>query len=223
MTLATLDVRSKVSLTRSIHLAASCGDIQSLKELFAAGGDINARNKRGLNALYYAINKEKHVAAAWLVRHGIDIHAVFPKTGNMALHYALHRVAAKEVLLRLLARGARIDDLRICGAVSIKYAPLLAAVGFEWHEGRERCIQTTSKHEFQAAVDRAINVVGGRRFVIVRVRMLEICVALQYLRLPALVTALILEESFLYGKLVPCHLTWQLATAVKHFRDKKDA
>jgi hypothetical protein len=56
------------------------------------------------------------------------------------------------------------------------------------------------------------------RFIVERVRMLEICIALQMLRLPALVTLTVLDQTNANAKLSPLHWKWDLVTKVKHFR-----
>jgi hypothetical protein len=57
------------------------------------------------------------------------------------------------------------------------------------------------------------------RVLMIKDRATEICVALQSLRLPALITVMILDESWqVLTKLVPLHLKWKIATTIKHFR-----
>jgi hypothetical protein len=52
-------------------------------------------------------------------------------------------------------------------------------------------------------------------------RAIAICTALQHLRLPALVLVTLLDASFpILAQLVPFHLKWRIATAVKHYRQK---
>ena len=204
-----------------MHLAASQGDVRCLIELTECGGDVNACNKHGQNALYFAIKNRQTRAALWLVRNGIDIDAV-TSLGKSALHIALHSVNARSVVFALLARGARVDNLRTCHKTRLAYAPMLAVLGVEWRDGCARAIATRGEEAFYEAMERVTSGVGKHRFRIVRARMLEICLALQYLRFPALVTVCILEAAFLHGDLVPWHLTWNLATAVKHFSDKKE-
>lgn len=59
---------------------------------------------------------------------------------------------------------------------------------------------------------------------IARPRMLEICIALQHLRLPALVTVLLIEEAcWLAGTEFRRAHTWAIAAKVKHWHDKNPA
>jgi hypothetical protein len=50
------------------------------------------------------------------------------------------------------------------------------------------------------------------------VRATEICIALQNLRFPALVTIEILDSACVFALDLPYHLKWALATKVKHFK-----
>jgi len=52
----------------------------------------------------------------------------------------------------------------------------------------------------------------------IRRRCEEVCVALQDLDLPALVTLEIIDAAFVNS--IPMHLKWNLVTAVKHFRQR---
>lgn len=79
-----------------------------------------------------------------------------------------------------------------------------------WHYKHEH-VQLDAR-EGRRILDRAL-------FRLLRARMVEICTALQSLRLPALVTCEILDHSWQrLAWMVPMHLKWKLATAVKHFR-----
>ena len=66
----------------------------------------------------------------------------------------------------------------------------------------------------------ATDYVAQRRFALIKHRALEICIALQALELPALITLRIIQHSWrVLSRLVPMHLKWKLITHVKHFHD----
>jgi hypothetical protein len=54
-----------------------------------------------------------------------------------------------------------------------------------------------------------------------RFYMLEICIALQSLELPALVTVIVLEQTSEFAAMAPFHRKWSIATKVKHFKTAK--
>jgi hypothetical protein len=62
----------------------------------------------------------------------------------------------------------------------------------------------------------AFGALGRALFVLERLRLVEICIALQSLALPALVTVTILEHVSWSAALAPFHQRWAVATAVKH-------
>jgi importin subunit alpha-1 len=68
------------------------------------------------------------------------------------------------------------------------------------------------------AGDKAADSLAKALFVIERARMAEICMAMQALDLPALVTVTILE--FTVAELVKFHKLWEVAVKVKHFAPK---
>jgi hypothetical protein len=71
------------------------------------------------------------------------------------------------------------------------------------------------------AGDKAADTLAKALFVIERARMAEICMAMQALDLPALVTVKVLE--FTVAELVKFHKRWEVAVKVKHFPPTKEA
>jgi hypothetical protein len=55
----------------------------------------------------------------------------------------------------------------------------------------------------------------------IRERATEICVALQELELPALITLEIIDAVFPNSESIIMYKEWQMACAVKHFHDRR--
>ena len=98
------------------------GDHQRVKGLLTAGGDADARDKRGAPLLLVAAGRGHHRTARVLLDAGASVHVVDGSMGVSAMHRAA-QAGSVEILELLLARGAYIDQQ---SAVS-GHTPLLDA------------------------------------------------------------------------------------------------
>ena len=101
----------------SIHDAAYDGNIEAVKQYFAAGTDLNAKNKYGLAPLHYAANKE---IAELLIAEDANVNA---KDDNGST--PLHGVAvggSKEIAELLIAKGADVNAKQKAGDTPLDLA-----------------------------------------------------------------------------------------------------
>ena len=64
----------------------------------------------------------------------------------------------------------------------------------------------------------ALRQINCVRLGFIRWRVFEICIALQMLRFPAMITLQIVDQMNNLAELVPMHLKWNIIVAVKHFK-----
>lgn len=75
-----------------LMIAAYYDHINIMKKLLAYGADINARDKTGINALFYVfigiVKRRNYLRAVrWLVEHGIDLNARHKESGKSVLTF----------------------------------------------------------------------------------------------------------------------------------------
>lgn len=69
-----------------LHFAAADGDLERVRELLAAGHDINAFDDLSKTPLHYAVENENLTVAQFLIEAGADVNANdAEKAGNTAL------------------------------------------------------------------------------------------------------------------------------------------
>lgn len=196
---------------------------KALRELAARGADVkNLRTKSGKSLLHIAVKNKSHNAAVWLMRHDIDIDAVDDE-GCSALDRALREMfGTAAIVMSLLGRGARVDTIADTSKMHRRFAPLLDVVQVDCPAQRAIVIQNSGLARYQERRAVASDVLARTRYNLSKRRMIEICVALQNMRLPALVTLLILEHLFLYADMIPIHRKSALVTTVKHWRERRE-
>jgi ankyrin repeat protein len=193
------------------------------------GVDLEAPNSHDFKCIHVAVIRGNIGALRCFIDVGGDVN------GMTAGRTLLHLASDYECAIALLAAGA---DARARGA---RRSPLRSAV-------RRRFVATahallaggadldapdesgkTAREELDRAgltIDTGMVAVARRdiakaRLDFVRRRALEVCIGLQSLRINALQTCEILQ--FACGpvaELIPIHLWWKIATAVKHFQKK---
>ena len=108
--------------------------------------------------------------------------------------------------------NAQQPVISVCNAVDI--AALFVAAGATMSA---ESIARFDADAIAAAGEDARRKLCRARFLLMRYRALEIATALQFLKLPALVTLYILDAAHQLAPKVPMHLKWTLVTKVKHF------
>jgi ankyrin repeat protein len=127
-----------------------------------------------------------------------------------------------EKLVTMIAAGANIDTDSIVAAASL---PRDRHHDFRLESAFTiACVPLPTATVMPSLPPRLVNwarhCVAARQFELLRWRALEVCIGLQTLDLPALITCEILANVFAPRELfVPFHRVWQLVTNVKHFRD----
>lgn len=100
--------------------AAQNGDVNTVKALLDAGGNVNLKDETGRTLLMYAaLRNHKEVAQA-LLDKGADANAR-SKTGETALSFAA-REGHPEIARALLAKGADVNAEDSSGSAPVVYA-----------------------------------------------------------------------------------------------------
>jgi len=89
--------------------AVSSSDIEAVKELVAAGADVNEKDEEGRSALHFACGYGEVECAEYLIEHGADVNAL-DSSNNTSLHYAAG-YGVKEGLDLLLKHKAKKELL----------------------------------------------------------------------------------------------------------------
>lgn len=177
-------------------------------------------------------------ALFFLFRHGVNI----PNDGEhllcqdvcadaltvlFALGAELNGMTSEstEKLVTMIAAGANIDTDSIIDAASL---PRDRRHKFRLEAAFTiACVTLPTATVVPSLPPRLVNWarhrVAARQFELLRWRALEVCIGLQTLDLPALISCEILANVFAPRELlVPFHRVWQLVTNVKHFRDDRE-
>ena len=91
------------------HYAAECGDIEMLKAVMEAGGDIHARDARGRSPLMRAMQNEHDAAVRMLFAAGGADTVQKDKGGSTILHYAATWRGVDKMFIVQLIRLTGID------------------------------------------------------------------------------------------------------------------
>ena len=116
---------------KSIHTAASGGNIEAVKQHIAAGTDVSAKAKYRRTPLHYAATKE---IVELLIAKGGDVNAK-DKDGGTPLHYAAGR-GRKEVVELLIAKGGDVNAKRVDDKTPLDYAEEKIADLLRKHGGK---------------------------------------------------------------------------------------
>lgn len=180
--------------------AARNGHVGVVRLLIDAGADLDVEAS-GRTALELATSKGHAQIVPLLLAAGAD-----PNRGNewrVPLKSAVYAGREDDVAL-LIAHGADVDVVPRSGSPRI--TALLCAAGWQPDPAAEE----VDPVEFAAAV---------RLFqTLMRGRVIELCVGLQSLRLPALVTLSIVDELLPWARNVRMAAKWDLIVKVKHFK-----
>lgn len=203
--------------------------------LMSRGANVNAVDARGRTVLMAAL---RHYASGGMLRSlmvcGADAYC-FPASDNVfdnesgalalevvgvdAAHWYWDRAEAKEWREEQAKHAMLQQFLADPSSRSLRVWPFME--NFDEMQNRFNAHWLQLRSDFNARVLTERQVFGKKRFEFIRQRAATICMSLFMLRLPALVSVRIIEESFLYTDCIPWHCLWDLAVAVRHFHDKK--
>jgi len=91
----------------SLHKAAAAGHLENVKELLAAGTDVNAKNDRGWTPLRQAAGSGHKEIVELLIANGTNVNAK-DEGGMTPLHWAADR-GHKEIVELLIANGTDVN------------------------------------------------------------------------------------------------------------------
>tara|TARA_Y100001933_G_scaffold190516_1_gene189720 strand:+ start:188 stop:1048 length:861 start_codon:yes stop_codon:yes gene_type:complete len=94
----------------SIHKAAEEGNIYVVKQHLAAGADVNAKNKKGMTPLHFAIYKDNSEIVELLIDKGADVNAKSDDNGDTPLHVSVNN-GQRELVELLIAKGADVNSM----------------------------------------------------------------------------------------------------------------
>lgn len=111
----------------ALRRAASAGDLAKVKELLAAGVDVNAANAYGGTALSFACDKGHATVVDLLLERGADINAKDTFYGNTPLGWAVHHGHA-DIARKLLEKGAQGEEQALITAARLGHGPVVTMI-----------------------------------------------------------------------------------------------
>ncbi|MCK4294126.1 MAG: ankyrin repeat domain-containing protein, partial [Planctomycetes bacterium] len=102
--------------SKSLHEAATAGDVGQVKLHISSGTDVNAKDMTGYAALFYAAQKGHKEVVELLVRAGADVNAQ-DRNGNRPLHYAAYS-GHYDVCEVLVSGGADVGARNLTGGTA---------------------------------------------------------------------------------------------------------
>ena len=97
-----------------IHEAARTGNIEVVKQYLAAGGDVNAKNKKGKTPLHFAAIYDHQEIAELLIAEGADVNTMSNK-GKTPLDWAIEEGHTETADLLRKHGGKTGEDLKAEG------------------------------------------------------------------------------------------------------------
>lgn len=101
------ETESDESLSRSLHIAAANGDLDSVKRIIEKGADINAKDESGRTPLHAASNYGQIDIVKFLLEKNVDVNCV-DKWGRTPLHLAVD-FGSQFVPELLISKGANVN------------------------------------------------------------------------------------------------------------------
>lgn len=138
----------------ALRRAASAGDVAKVKELLAAGVDVNAANSYGGTALAFACDKGQTAVVNLLLEHGADVNAKDRFYGATPLTWAVEK-GHVEIVRALLAKGAQGEAEALMFAAAGGQAGVVKLIlerGKVGPEGLSNALVTASKEEQKEVV-----------------------------------------------------------------------
>ena len=118
---ALLITAAGVQASTSVADAAKAGDLNAVKAMLQAGGDVNAAHGDGMTALHWAASRGDEVLTQMLLAAGANIRATTRLGGITALHIASQGGHAN-VVASLITAGADVNTLTSTGATAVMLA-----------------------------------------------------------------------------------------------------
>lgn len=219
-----------------LHHAVRFNDVELTRLLIESGALVNVQSSNGQTPLLVAAEGRSPAIVALLVRAGADVNHLDP------LSIAARRRTDSSILRELIRCGADVNE---SGALTTAVAhkaidsiELLLALGepydvctldsaMRWWSFDAQvstllfAAGATDQIRFEAASLEPQIAIAKRNIAIrgiefVRSQAFAICVALQALALPALVTLEIVDQSILYANKIKMHVKWNWIVAIKH-------
>jgi hypothetical protein len=218
-----LDARYSVNM-RDSHGEPPLRRVHSLecaRLLLRHGADPNAVGNNGESLLREFAHYSSNVLLLELLKAGAAVEFRGPN-GNTALHRAVYNRRRASVCT-LLAFGADPNAEGRGGntPIELTVGPLPTVLGLLFAAGAEPRSALFRVENFAEEIVAAKRAIALERFGLIRERMLTICIGLQALQLPALVTVAVLDEAIALAPLVELHFKWDCVVAVKHFECEK--
>lgn len=137
-----------------LRRAASAGDVTKVKELLAAGVDVNAANAYGGTALAFACDKGQTEVVKVLLEHGANANTKDQFYGASPLTWAVDKGHA-EIVEALLAKGAEGETDALTSAAASGQAAVVKVIlarGKVGAEGLSEALAAATKEEQKEAV-----------------------------------------------------------------------
>jgi ankyrin repeat protein len=205
------DVNARDSMgSTACHRAAWCGNDNYVRKLIVAGADPDAETDNGTTPAFSAVAFDHHHVLKTLIAAGANVDAIEGDDGQSLLH-----VAAPECAKVLIAAGANI------AARDRKSKTPLQLAKERKQQNVADVLHNAAKLAAQPERDALERELRRIRFSFIRERATEICIGLQSLHWPALVSLAVIDAAcWSVQDLIPMHSKWLLITAVKHFKQK---
>jgi ankyrin repeat protein len=231
-----------------LYVAAETGHVEVLRLLIDAGGDIHHKTQSGLTPLAIAARNGHGHIVRYLLRRGAKVTRLVleesvskpDQPGPVIVLNAFGYQFDQDLLamtqralpfFALWLAGVPVDErrlpsrciffARLCGAIRGTECPdgINCAVENDdehderfYHPGEEDRLAGTALRFFED-----IEMLG---LTLINDRATEICIALQSLALPALVTLAVVDSACALAHVLPMHVKWRLVTLIKHFEKK---
>jgi ankyrin repeat protein len=232
-----------------LYVAAEAGQLSALRLLVEAGANIHHKTQGGVTPLAIASRNGHGHVVRYLLRQGVkatrkelEESVVNSTQPGPAIAYIAFGYQFDEELLGKTAQGLPFyilylagvpvsDDTnlqsgvvwhaRLCGAIRGRNCPFGEDCGIEdedhyarfFHAGEEQRMAQTTAEFFNNLPRLGLSLINDRAT--------DICIALQSLALPALITLSVVDAACPLAHVLPMHVKWRLVTLIKHFKDKK--
>lgn len=232
-----------------LFLAAEAGHDHVVEVLAEAGVDLNRRTKEGSSAIGVAARNGHEACVQVLMRRGVKatraelercVHDAPNENALIALicggsvvdERLLPFVTGAPPLAVLRFAGVPITDAtvpphaklfaRMCGAIAGERCPhSVECIMQNKREHIARFSHPADDFDFGHFVAAFADKLLSLQLSLIDIRAFEILCALQSLRLPALLSLMVIDAACPFAYMVQMHLKWKLVTLVKHAKDRK--